>query len=293
MRLAPRTPLVTASSRGDTLFGRLQIAIRDLVRSALAPANDVLFDKIDYLAETQGTLPDSVLSQAWAATGRYADPRSLSRYDAKVYSQNGEDGVLAEILRRIGVARGTFVEIGVEDGRQNVTRLLLESGWSGVWVEADAEKANTARVTFRNAIEAGNLTIVTAFAEPHSINDLLSNAGVGDHIDVLSVDIDQATHHLWRAIDRTSSVSVIEYNANLPPSMALGTAPGAPPWDGGNYFGASLKAMELIGRDKGQSLVGCDLNGINAFFVDDDVAGDHFLSPFTAEFHYEPRGTLA
>jgi hypothetical protein len=27
---------------------------------------------------------------------------------------------------------------------------------------------------------------------------------------------------------------------------------------------------------------------VNAFFVRDDIAGDHFLDPATAEEHYEP-----
>ena len=53
-------------------------------------------------------------------------------------------------------------------------------------------------------------------------------------------------------------------------------------------FGASLKAFEILGRQFGYSLVGCDILGINAFFVRDDLIDDHFASPFTAENHYDP-----
>ena len=59
-------------------------------------------------------------------------------------------------------------------------------------------------------------------------------------------------------------------------------------WDGTQAFGASLKAYEMLGRRYGYSLVGCDLTGINAFFVRDDLIGNHFAAPFTAENHYEP-----
>ena len=38
----------------------------------------------------------------------------------------------------------------------------------------------------------------------------------------------------------------------------------------------------------GYALVGCDLAGTNAFFVRDDLVGDRFVAPFTAENHYEP-----
>ena len=35
-------------------------------------------------------------------------------------------------------------------------------------------------------------------------------------------------------------------------------------------------------------LVGCCVAGINAFFVREDLVGDLFCTPFTAENHYEP-----
>ena len=50
--------------------------------------------------------------------GRYratAEPPDLTAHELRVFSQNGEDGVLGEILARIGVAAGTFVEFGIQD----------------------------------------------------------------------------------------------------------------------------------------------------------------------------------
>ena len=35
-------------------------------------------------------------------------------------------------------------------------------------------------------------------------------------------------------------------------------------------------------------MVGCDLAGVNAYFVRADLTGDHFLGPFDAETHFEP-----
>jgi len=46
--------------------------------------------------------------------------------------------------------------------------------------------------------------------------------------------------------------------------------------------------MEKLGAKKGYSLVGCNFTGVNAFFVRNDLLADRFLSPFTAEKHYEP-----
>jgi hypothetical protein len=61
-------------------------------------------------------------------------------------------------------------------------------------------------------------------------------------------------------------------------------------WDGSNYFGASLKAIEHLGRKKGYCLVGCNYTGVTAFLVRDDLVDNSFAAPFTSENHYEaPR----
>jgi hypothetical protein len=53
-------------------------------------------------------------------------------------------------------------------------------------------------------------------------------------------------------------------------------------------MGANLKAYERLGAELGYALVGCELSGINAFFVRRDLLGDKFAEPFTAENHFEP-----
>ncbi|MFV0279409.1 MAG: hypothetical protein ACK5JM_01455, partial [Rhodoblastus sp.] len=58
-------------------------------------------------------------------------------------------------------------------------------------------------------------------------------------------------------------------------------------------YGASVPALERIGREKAMSLVGCDICGVNAFFVRNDLTGDHFVRPFDSATHWEPlRMTL-
>src|SRR6185503_441869 len=56
---------------------------------------------------------------------RYADRRKLNHFEHQVFSQNGEDGILAEIFRRIDVKDRFFVEFGVENGMENNTTFLL------------------------------------------------------------------------------------------------------------------------------------------------------------------------
>lgn len=226
-----------------------------------------------------------------AADGRHADPLSLSRHHAQVYSQNGEDGLIAEIFRRIGPGDRTFLEVGVESGVQNNTRLLLEQGWRGYWVEGSRPHAEEAARRFAGPIAEGRLTILCTMAVPATLDAVLDRAGVPPRLDFVSLDIDQHTSHLWRGLRRRARVACIEYNASLPASLAAEVPfDAARSWDGTSWFGASLKTMELIGAAKGLHLVGCERVGANAFFVDAAETAGRFRAPFTAEAHWEPPG---
>lgn len=230
---------------------------------------------------------------ALMTASRYADPKCLVPHQVQMYSQNGEDGIIAEVFRRIGTDSRFFVEVGSGNGIENNTRLLLQTGWRGVWIEADRAQARQAREYFADELADGRLTLIESSVTREKVGELLTNASVPERFDFLSVDIDMNTSHVWEAIHQagfTPRVACIEYNASVPPSVDWQVAynPNARWEDGSNYFGAGLKVLENLGRAAEMSLVGCEYLGNNAFFVRDELRGDHFLSPFTAEKHYEP-----
>ena len=225
------------------------------------------------------------------AQGRYSHPLSLAPHHAQVYSQNGEDGIIAEIFARIGTRDRTFIEIGVENGLQNNTRFLLEQGWRGLWIDGNAAFLAQAREIFTEYLNSGALTIMEARVTSDNVNDLVGGAGDGrlQSVDFLSVDVDQNTSHIWRALTHRSRVACIEYNVSIPASVAVEVPyETEKDWDFTNWFGASLKMLEMIASAKGMSLVGCEYTGVNAFFVDLPDAVGRFQGPFTAETHWEP-----
>jgi len=262
--------------RIDELGGRLPI-VRDLkrVRSELETLRAARIR--EYL--------DRLL-----AGERYADPRRLARHEAQVFSQGGEDGTIAEIFRRIGTASRTFLEIGVGDGLENNTTFLLWQGWSGWWVEGNGEYAARIRGTFRAPLAEGKLTLIESFVRSGEVAGLLERHHVPAEHDLFSLDIDRNTYWAWAALGKfRPRAAVIEYNASIPPEVdwKVEDRPERA-WNGSVYFGAGLKALENLGRELGYSLVGCGLTGANAFFVRDDLVGDRFAPPYTAENHYEP-----
>jgi hypothetical protein len=240
--------------------------------------------------EEQGKVQKEALRVQLLSTARYHDPRRLSHFEAQVLSQNGEDGVLAEIFARIGTADRRFVECGVGNGLENNTAYLLMKGWRGDWFELDEGSIRSIHQTFSRPLAQGQLSVHRQRLTMENGASAFERAGVPPEFDLLSLDIDRNTSFLWQGLSAfRPRVVVIEYNSNVPPSDAWTVEYEASlGWNRTLYFGASLKALEQIGRTLGYTLVGCETSGVNAFFVRDDLVGAKFSGPFTAEFHYEP-----
>jgi hypothetical protein len=221
---------------------------------------------------------------------RHGDPKRLVRYGYKVYSQNDEDGIIAEIFRRIGTTSRTFVEFGVETGVECNSVKLLVDGWRGLWIESNGTSTAAIRREFAPFISEGKLVLQESRVTAENINALIGQGRFSGEIDLLSIDIDGNDYWVWKAIDTVNPrVVAIEYNATLRPPMAVVVPYRADAqWDGSNYYGASLEALVRLAAAKKYRLVGCSIAGVNAFFVRADLTADRFLEPATAEEHYEP-----
>jgi hypothetical protein len=221
---------------------------------------------------------------------KYQNPKRLNKYEYQVYSQNGEDGIISEIFRRVGTQNKFFVEFGVGDGLENNTVCLLLKGYTGCWIEANEKQTKSINRRFSSLVNEKKLTVKHAVITAENIERLFKEADVPEEFDFLSIDIDGNDYWVWQAIENYHPrVVTIEYNSMFPPDIEC-TIRYDPAffWRGTSYFGASLKALENLGRKKGYCLVGCDFKGMNAFFVRQDLVADKFLEPFTAENHYEP-----
>jgi hypothetical protein len=216
-------------------------------------------------------------------------PKFVAKYNAHVFSQSYEDSAIAEIFSRIGAKSKAFIEIGAGDGNENTTRLLLMLGWKGLWVEGSRSHIEKITNGFREEIKGGHLKVCHESLTAEHAQQIVDSANLGDEIDFLSIDVDQNTSHIWRAISLRPRVVCVEYNPHFHPSVEF-EVPYRPDgaWNGTNVFGASLKSLEKLGREKNMALVGCDLMGLNAYFVAQELVADHFAEPFTAEHHYQP-----
>lgn len=220
----------------------------------------------------------------------YSDEKRLERYGWKTYSQNDEDGITQEIFRRIGTDNRRFFEFGVGTGFECSTHFLLHLGWKGAWAEANGSYVSAIRDRFSVAIDSGNLRLLSTPISQENINQIVEQLAFPDDLDLICIDIDYNDYWVFKALEAVRPrVVVVEYNAKFCPPVRH-VVPYNPnrQWNGTDYCGCSLQSLCDVAEEKGYRLVGCNITGVNAFFVRDELCGDCFATPATPEHFYQP-----
>jgi hypothetical protein len=218
---------------------------------------------------------------------------SLHETEFQVFSQWGEDGILQFLLAHVPVPNTVFVEFGVETYTEASTRfLLINNYWSGLIIdgsESSMEAVRTSDLAWRHTLHARS-----AWITAENINEIISSAGIAGDIGILSVDIDGVDYWVWEKIHVVQPRIVIaEYNSLFGPAAKV-TPPYDPKFERAKahssqvFYGASLAALDHLGRLKGYTLIGTNSAGNNAFFVRNDLASV-FPSPTVAEVYQAAR----
>jgi hypothetical protein len=246
-----------------------------------------------------GAIPalyDLVLRAEWARSADSAK-NPLNRFGAKYFSQADEDGITLEITRRLGIKAGTFAELGVGNGLENNTLILLASGWRGFWIGVQElnfnHMLNPKRfVYFKDRITLDNLTSIF----DRGLKELKIT-----ELDCLSIDLDGNDYYFSRELLQSGirpKLFILEYNPKFPPPIRW-VMPYNPThrWDSSDYFGASLGSYyDLLTRFSYKLLCCNAATGVNAFFVRNEYGNDFAEVPrniediFMRVRHYLPRG---
>lgn len=197
----------------------------------------------------------------------------LTPYERKVYSQFEEDGITLELVRRIDPPK-YFVEIGAGDGSENCTRILLEDGWSGVWVDKDP--ANFAKAE----------PLLGVGKKLHLICDRVTISNARGYIEypkqigVLSIDVDGNDYWLWKQIcgglfAYRPHIVIIEAQIQKPHDEPY-VMPYDPDyeWDNVSHTcGASVLSLIDLGLEMDYIYVGkcSNIHSPNLFFVRSDL----------------------
>jgi hypothetical protein len=177
---------------------------------------------------------------------RETDPDNLTLFGYSVYSQADEDGILHQILKRLGINCGTFLEIGVGDGRENNTAYLLAKGWSGAWVDANSKQIAQIRRGLACLLESAQLRVFEMLVGPGNVGRLKDELYFYQSIDVFSLDIDGVDFHVATELFKDNhfhpKVVIVEYNGVFPPPLQFVMPLNSPIWHRGDFYGASYSA---------------------------------------------------
>jgi hypothetical protein len=220
-------------------------------------------------------LTAKLLSETLKSKGPIGD---IHEAEFRVYSQFGDDGIIQHLIHNTAISERRFVEFGVENYTESNTRfLLMNNNWSGLIV--DASKNHVDFVKRDPIYWRHDLTAEAAFLTPENVDEILVRNGFTGEIGLLSIDVDGNDYWLWERVSAVSPVIVIvEYNSVFGSGRAV-TIPYSPQFNRAGahsshlYWGASLRALNLVAERKGYCLVGCNSSGNNAYFVKADRIG--------------------
>ena len=212
---------------------------------------------------------------------RYEEIRDLTETEVKIFSQNGEDGIIDYLVNKLKLNTKNFVEIGVGNYRESNTRFLYNKYHpKGLIIDYidDMEKKVKPFVN----LWKGDLRICNKQINSENILDILNNS-CDYEIDIFSIDIDSIDYWIIEKLNRNiSKIFIAEYNPVFGSKLEI-TVPNISGFERNKYhysnlcYGMSLKALINLMDKKGYYFIGTNLQKINAFFISKEFKKEEFF----------------
>lgn len=178
-----------------------------------------------------------------------------------VTSQWGEDGIIAEIFRRMGTADRHCVEFGAWDGKHlsSTWDLWHNKGWSALLIEGDRQRCEALSRDVAAFEQVRTCNAFVSVSGKNSLDSILTRFEVPEGLDLVSIDIDSDDYYVFESVKRfRPRLAIVEFNPTIPPEVEIVQAPG-------ERFGASALALVKLAARKGYRLVCC--TDTNCFLV--------------------------
>ncbi len=199
---------------------------------------------------------------------------TLSEASYDVFTYHGEDGIIQYLLHYLKNVPASFVDIGSGDCiKSNCANLAVHFGWTGIFIDQDSRQLSIGRNFYKKKIrEDKMLTFICSPVTTENVNTLLLENEITPATGLLSIDIDGNDYWIWKAIEVIQPrILVIEAKVEFG-YRDITVAYGDHNHHSANkmYNGASVKALQKLGIEKGYKLVGANKQGYNLFFVKND-----------------------
>lgn len=189
------------------------------------------------------------------------------QYQHNVTSQWGEDGIIEEIFKRIGVKNSYCVEFGAGKGTElsNVWNLISNKKWKAVLIEPNPDSFKIWEDIAKPYDKA--IVLINVFVtleKGKTLEDILFSYHVPSDLDILSIDIDSNDYHIFKNIKKLKPrLILLEHNPTIPPPIELFQSYNEMP-----PFGSSLSANVKLAHEKGYKLATATIT--NGFYIRED-----------------------
>lgn len=140
------------------------------------------------------------------------------KYKKNIFSQNGEDGVIDEILKRLNLNDKWCCEFGAWDGKHlSNTFNLVSKGYNAVYIEGDSNKFKDLLNTCN---EYPNIKPINKFVgiDKDTLDDILSETNIPKDFSLLSIDVDSIDYQIWKSfVNYRPIVVIIEIHSGIFP----------------------------------------------------------------------------
>ena len=213
----------------------------------------------------------------------YKDINKLHDVDYKIFSQNGEDGILDYLLYQLKIEKPKFIEIGVGDYTESNTRFIFDR-CSPKGAIIDCIDNFEERVKKKINLWRGELKIINNFVNSENINEIMKDTDCTTDLDIFSLDIDGIDYWILEKLPKDfSKIAVVEFNPIFGSSLKV-SVPNKNNFERKKYhysnlcFGMSLQAAIKIMDDKNFYFVGTNLLRNNAFFISKNYAKEKYFN---------------
>ena len=154
-------------------------------------------------------------------------------------SQNGEEGIILEVFRRIGVEKGHAVEVGADNGLycSNTALLIRDHEWSGTMIETDFNLWEQCR---DNWAHRPDVKCVCSHVDKYNVN-----AYVKENCNLVSFDTDGGDYNIFKGMRNKPEVVIVEIDSSHRPDESKTNADG----------GVGYRPMVELALEKGYALL--------------------------------------
>lgn len=204
----------------------------------------------------------------------YSNFENINEAEEKIFSQNGEDGIIDYILEISNIKNPKFIEIGVEDYIESNTRLLYHIRDShGLIVD---QTIDIDKLSKNLDVWKGRIIVIKKAVGPNNINEIVRENDFNKNLDLFSIDIDGLDYWIIKELPKNfSKICVAEYNPLFGSELEI-TVPNIKNFDRTDYhysnlcWGVSLKGLINIMKEKNFIFLGVNSLKNNAFFINKD-----------------------